>query len=255
LTRYTWSDGATGARRAIGEPGSYQVSAVGNRGCQGNSEALLVRVYPRPAPVISAQGPLRFCEGDSVGLDAGQGYESYEWSTGATTRSIVVRGAGEYSVRVKGKGSCTSTSEAVRVEVLAAPPASMVRRGDTLIAFEAVEYQWYRDGVPIPGATARMYVATQSGSYQVRTRNAAGCATMSEARSVRLGATVVRPYAPMLRHGRAAMLGGQCALCWRDVPVRDTLPTGLFQGHRCRQRLPIRAMTASAMPSPYCRNA
>ncbi len=255
LTRYTWSDGATGARRAIGEPGSYQVSAVGNRGCQGNSEALLVRVYPRPAPVISAQGPLRFCEGDSVGLDAGQGYESYEWSTGATTRSIVVRGAGEYSVRVKGKGSCTSTSEAVRVEVLAAPPASMVRRGDTLIAFEAVEYQWYRDGVPIPGATARMYVATQSGSYQVRTRNAAGCATMSEARSVRLGATVVRPYTPMLRHGRAAILGGQCALCWRDVPVRDTLPTGLFQGHRCRQRLPIRAMTASAMPSPYCRNA
>ncbi|MBR9977950.1 MAG: VWA domain-containing protein, partial [Bacteroidetes bacterium] len=49
---------------------------------------------------LTAEGPLVFCEGDSVTLDAGSGYATYRWSSGESTRSIEVWASGVYSVTV-----------------------------------------------------------------------------------------------------------------------------------------------------------
>jgi len=61
------------------------------------------------SPVITANGPLTFCQGGSVTLTASAG-SSYLWSNGATTNAITVSTSGSYWVTVTYASSCTSTT-------------------------------------------------------------------------------------------------------------------------------------------------
>ncbi|HRH65280.1 MAG TPA: alkaline phosphatase family protein, partial [Bacteroidia bacterium] len=63
-------------------------------------------------PTISANGPLTFCQGNSVTLTASSG-ASYLWSTGATTNTITVSTAGNFSVTITDAIGCAATSAAV----------------------------------------------------------------------------------------------------------------------------------------------
>jgi hypothetical protein len=55
---------------------------------------------------IVVSGPNPHCKGDSVVLSAPVGYRSYEWSTGARTRSISVDSTGTYSVIMTDPDGC-----------------------------------------------------------------------------------------------------------------------------------------------------
>ena len=48
-------------------------------------------------------------------LDAGAGYSSYLWSTGATTQTITVSSAGSFSVTVSNANGCTGSTSATTV--------------------------------------------------------------------------------------------------------------------------------------------
>ncbi len=64
------------------------------------SECLLTQAATAPStPIISTSSGLSFCQGNSVTLTSSTA-TSYLWSTGATTQSIVVSIAGNYSVTV-----------------------------------------------------------------------------------------------------------------------------------------------------------
>lgn len=57
-----------------------------------------------------------------------------------------------------------------------APPIPVVSQiVDTLISSAATSYQWYFNGVQIPGATEQTYLPTQEGRYLVRITDANGC--------------------------------------------------------------------------------
>ncbi len=51
--------------------------------------------------------------------------------------------------------------------------------GDTLTAYNAVTYQWYRDNIHIPNATSSVYIATQGGDYTVAVTDTNGCRAVS----------------------------------------------------------------------------
>ena len=51
-------------------------------------------------PELDLPESIAVCEGESVVLDAGAGYDSYLWSTGETTQTIEVNEAGNYAVEV-----------------------------------------------------------------------------------------------------------------------------------------------------------
>jgi gliding motility-associated-like protein len=63
-------------------------------------------------PVIAIEDNVVLCQNSSVTVDAGSGFDSYLWSTGETTSSIIIQTVGSYSVTVSqghGSSSCSST--------------------------------------------------------------------------------------------------------------------------------------------------
>jgi gliding motility-associated-like protein len=62
-----------------------------------------------PKPEFNLPEKIDFCKGKSVTLDAGSGYSSYLWNTGATTQTITVSTPGNYSVMVTNSFGCQNT--------------------------------------------------------------------------------------------------------------------------------------------------
>ena len=55
-------------------------------------------------------------------------------------------------------------------------PQGIMQNGDTLFANQgAVSYQWYHDGVIIPGATDYFYIASEGGDYNIVATDANNC--------------------------------------------------------------------------------
>lgn len=101
---YEWSNEA--ASESIGSlpAGEYTVTVVDANGCTANSSVIIKE--PDPLVVnITASGATTFCYGNSVTLDAGDEYLSYNWSTGETTRQITVDETDTYYVTVTNENS------------------------------------------------------------------------------------------------------------------------------------------------------
>jgi len=80
-------------------------------------------------PVFQAPADTTFCQGDSVTLNAGAGFDSYTWSTGSPDSSITVDSEGTYYITVTGAGgNCTIIDSVIVSEV---PPPSPIISGPT----------------------------------------------------------------------------------------------------------------------------
>ncbi|MFC3157386.1 T9SS type B sorting domain-containing protein [Chryseobacterium arachidis] len=89
------------------------------------------------------------CMEDTTTLDAGPGFVSYQWSTGATTRSITNVGVGTYWVKLK-TGTCVAT-QAVKVYASEQPVISSVDISNNVVTVHAnggtPAYQYSLDGI------------------------------------------------------------------------------------------------------------
>lgn len=68
--------------------------------------------------ILEVQGRTSFCYGDSVVLSATPGFRRYQWSTGETTSSIVVRNPDTYTVAVTDSSGCSDQSARITVRQL-----------------------------------------------------------------------------------------------------------------------------------------
>ncbi|MBI2722586.1 MAG: gliding motility-associated C-terminal domain-containing protein [Bacteroidetes bacterium] len=92
------------------------------------NKIVLTITYYQPSqvtPVITPNGPLNFCTGGSVTLDAGPGFSSYSWNTGATSQAITVSTSGTYVVNATSPSGCTTGSAAATVNVSPYPTVSV----------------------------------------------------------------------------------------------------------------------------------
>lgn len=176
FTSYLWSDGESTASIVVRISGTYTVTATKWSGCSVGSIPVVVTVGNGLVPVIS--GSTSFCTGDSTILDAGSGYTSFLWSTGASTEFITVKTPGNYHVSVV-RGSCSGTSQDVTIVELAPPVATITANGDTLTSGSAATYQWNLNGTPISGAATQSYIALQAGNYTVTITDNNGCSGTS----------------------------------------------------------------------------
>ncbi len=182
---YEWSGGETGATIVVRNTGTFTVRVRSAEGCEGVSSPFTVEFLPLPVPAIIADGPLEFCEGDSVRLRTSTRFASYEWTTGAATESIVVRSSGLYGVAVRNGDGCAATAAPLSVTVHPLPPPPVITRPDTLLeATPAASWQWFTEDsgtlTEIPGATGRTYPGLPGVWYRVRISDVNGCTAISE---------------------------------------------------------------------------
>ena len=167
----------------MASPGStttYTMSTTAANGCTGTDQVMVtVLPTPAPTPIISANGNTTFCAGGSVMLVAPPA-DSYVWSNGATTQTIPVTTAGNYSVTVN-VGICTGSSQIVPITVNALPSTTITASATalcpgataTLSVPTAATYIWSN------GANTPSIATATPGSYSVTVTNAAGCTATS----------------------------------------------------------------------------
>ncbi|WP_298263777.1 gliding motility-associated C-terminal domain-containing protein, partial [uncultured Lutibacter sp.] len=116
---YLWSTGATTSSIEVTAAGEYTVTVTDSiNGCSSTETVMVSEDTTAVVASITGNETLT-CTITSVVLDASgstvQGDASYLWSTGATTSSIEVTAAGEYTVTVTDSTNGCSSTETVAV--------------------------------------------------------------------------------------------------------------------------------------------
>ncbi|KFF01797.1 T9SS type B sorting domain-containing protein [Chryseobacterium luteum] len=106
--------------------GFVYVKVTTSEGCTANAKIQLIPLPIKKSPILVDQF---ICVDSQTNLDAGPGYESYLWNTGATTSSIQNVGIGEYYV-ILGKNGC-SLKQVVRVRKVEDPVITKIEISNT----------------------------------------------------------------------------------------------------------------------------
>jgi Secretion system C-terminal sorting domain/Ig-like domain CHU_C associated len=167
------------------QSGNYSYVATLN-GCSKTSNAQSVQVLPVPIASITTPSTTVICNGQGALLQAstGTGY-TYQWTmngfdiAGATNPTYTATIGSYYTVKVS-NGYCARTSSPITITVNTAPVAIIHWNGTQLFSpISFYSYQWYLNGVLIPGATGQYYTPTQTGVYYVMVGNENGCKSLS----------------------------------------------------------------------------
>ncbi len=121
---YVWSNGVSWSYITInasdlgGTTGNMSVVITSNAGCTTYDTTY---VYFREEPTVDLGGDQIVCVNHEFTLDAGTGYTSYLWNTGATTQTITVDstnfnvGNNMYKVEVTNNLTCTASDSMILV--------------------------------------------------------------------------------------------------------------------------------------------
>jgi len=197
--------GATSSAYTAGTTGNYFCVISSSLGCVVNSVVSNVVANPLPNVSIALSGPRVFCAGGSVTLSAitGSGlswqwYKSGTLITGAVASSYVAAASGGYRVRITNMiTGCTDLTHADTVVtalgsavVMPLTPTKFCWGGSSLLSTNCssvgslITYQWFINGLTIPGATAGTYSADASGAYSCKITVPASCTQLTSEISV-----------------------------------------------------------------------
>lgn len=134
---------------------------------KSNSQAIFYTSVTQSEEIqVNLGNDKEFCEGESTILDAGTGFESYQWSTNETSQTITVNVAGTYTITVTNSYNC-SASDDITVSVNPLPVVNLgedITQSDpvTLDAGEGyASYLWSNE------STEQQITVTESGTYWV----------------------------------------------------------------------------------------
>ena len=182
---YLWSTGETTPTITVSATGDYDV-LLSKNGCTAISDPIHITVNPNPVATITPDGSTEFCEGGSVELTATTA-DTYLWSNGETTASIIADASGDYSVTITDANGCSDMSSITSVTENANPVAGISADGPTtfcsggsvnLMGTGGATYLWSN------GETTSTINVTTSGDYSVTVFSAEGCSDLSDIISV-----------------------------------------------------------------------
>lgn len=178
--------GATSYMHVDSTDGNYTVIETDMHNCRDTSDVIPFTLMSTPTAAISAAS-LQFCSGDSVILTApiANSY-TYTWFSGSNpisngpSNTLAIYNGGTYSVAVT-QGQCSDTSDTIIIVEKPLPAPVISQTGVTLATGLFSSYQWYQDGVVIPGATNQSYDVTANGTYSVEVSDTSGCSNKATA--------------------------------------------------------------------------
>jgi von Willebrand factor type A domain-containing protein/PKD domain-containing protein len=153
-----------------------------------NTSCLRAIVNPNRVTVyksitITPSGSIKLCVGDTITLEAPEGYDSYRWSTNEVTRTIRISSSGIYNVVAQMTGGHPITSEVVVVTAVPAPIPEFVQqspvklcRGQSVTLKTTKFYSSYQWST---GESTDSIVVTDAGSYYCTVSSLLGCTRTS----------------------------------------------------------------------------
>lgn len=121
FSAYSWNTGSSNQAINATNPGAYTVTVTDANGCQNSDTKNL---FNHTAPAVNLGPDQQICAGSAATLNAGVGFNSYQWNTGATTSSINVFFPGTYWVDIVDGNNCTA-SDTINVTVNPLPTISL----------------------------------------------------------------------------------------------------------------------------------
>ncbi|NNF36765.1 MAG: hypothetical protein HKN68_21870 [Saprospiraceae bacterium] len=167
-TSYMWSTGEMTQSITVSTSGTYSVTVTG-----GLFSSKVLQVNPLPDVQISTTSNL--CIGFTTNLDAGPGFESYLWNTGANTQEITIASGGEYSVTVSDNNGCEG-ADTINISAFPNPEPTITGANQICVGGTAIinagawqSYSWNN------GRDTRELVISSAGTYTVTVTDTNGC--------------------------------------------------------------------------------
>ncbi len=169
-----WYNGST--NNSIYSTDSLVYVTVYLNSCQASDTVTLTTINV-PKPVIPDTS---FCAGSNVVLNAGAGYSSYSWNTGATSQTLNVTQAGQYIVTVTISGCINSDTSQV-TEIPSPTPQIVTSTGDTVFHYCFTDslvlttVNNYSQYVWSPSNQTTASITAGTGTYTVTVTDNNGC--------------------------------------------------------------------------------
>ncbi len=173
--------------------GNYSVE-VTNGSCSAISNSYDVVVASSTGLDITPSGLISICEGTDQLLSVDAGFNTYQWMLdgvdidGANSNTYIATQSGLYTVEVT-VGNCSATSTSTQINFESATLVTITPNEDLAICTNGQadlfadgifsDYQWYLNGVVIPGANSYTLAVTEAGEYNIVV-NTSGCPGESE---------------------------------------------------------------------------
>jgi hypothetical protein len=171
---YLWNDNSTNQTLTVTANGVYTVTVTELVNNCSTTDSISVTFGTIPTVNLGADTAI--CSGSNLIIDAGAGFATYYWNTGATSQTITVNTANTYTVTVTNNDGC----EASDTVVVSVNPSPIVNLGsDTTICNNQnlildagagfASYSWNTSGntqtITVTGAnTVNTYIVTVTDS-------------------------------------------------------------------------------------------
>ena len=223
-----WSSGDTTNSIVVKTAGTYDVKATNSVGCEAISDAVSIAVFNSPtAPVVTANGSIDFCVGDSVLLSS-TALSNNTWTSGDTSNTLNVKTTGNYAVSVSTSNGCSATSNSIFVNVRPEPAKPLITvngdtsfcSGDSVVLSSSINSGLLWSS----GDTTNSIVVKSAGTYDVQTTNSSGCESTSEPVSI---SVFNAPAVPVITANSATTFcDGGSVLLSSSAPLNNTWSSG-----------------------------
>ena len=177
---YAWSNNDTTQSIYQLSAGDYTVTVVDSINCRVEYTITVQQEQFE----VNTSPDTSICERENVQLVASAG-ASWVWQPDSSLNNNTVQQpianpqqTTTYVVTATDTQGCTDT-DTVTVEVYQTIKPTITQSGDTLFSSPAVSYQWFVDGIELPGETDNFYVSIFSDAYTVVATDSNGCETTS----------------------------------------------------------------------------
>ena len=166
----------------IGSSKKDQFTTINSNYTYGNGKADGFRFLKKQvfSPTVNFILP-NICDGDSLDIFVNANYNSYKWNNGDTTISTNVKIEGKYFSLVENQWGCLAPTDTAYIDFDSIPnQPTIIRNGFNLSLNEVGFYQWYKNQIPIIGATNSGHIVLSSGDYFCKYSDNNGCSVNSD---------------------------------------------------------------------------